>query len=79
MSKMFENFGGSLTFAGSFDTSVVGKLPATSLLIQLADKNEWLEDKVRGFCEIVVRYHGKEHRFTPDEVLQALYTAKEDA
>lgn len=76
MSKLNE-FGGSMSLMASVDKSVLILPHPSVLFIQLADENEWLEDQVEGFKEVIVRYHGKEHRFTPDEVLQALYAARD--
>lgn len=78
MSK-FDSFGGSVEWHTGYVDEDAIKLPQpTYLLIQLADDNEWLEHKVEGFKEVIVRYHGKEHRFTPDEVLRALYAARDE-
>ena len=73
----FESFDDSVLFhTGHINESAIRLPQSTSLLIQLADDNEWLEHKVEGYKEIIVRYHGKEHRFTPDEVLRMLYAAR---
>ena len=78
MSELNE-FGGTMSFRASFvDESAMRLSHPSSMLIQLADENEWLEEKVGGFKEVIVRYHGKEHRFTPDEVLRALYVARDE-
>ena len=74
--SQFNDFGGSMLFRASIDEDALRLPHPSSMLIQLTDDNEWLEDKVRGFKEVIVRYHGKEHRFTPDEVLRALYAAR---
>lgn len=72
------DFGGSMSFRASVNENAL-KLPhPLSLFIQLNDESEWLEEKVCGFKEVIVRYHGKEHRFTPDEVLRALYAARDE-
>ena len=73
----FDDFHGSVSFEASVDESVMRLTHPSSLLICLADDNEWLEHKVEGFKEVIVRYHGEEHRFTPDEVLRALYAARD--
>ena len=72
-------FDSSMSFVANVDESALRLLShPSSLLIQLADENEWLEDKVGGFKEVIVRYHDEEHRFTPDEVLRALYAARDE-
>ena len=77
MSDVFDNFDGSMTFTGSYDMTTLSSSRSKSLLIILSDKNEWLEEKVNGLDEIVVRYKDKDHVFTPSEVLRALYAVKE--
>ena len=78
MSKLNE-FDSGMPFVANVDESALRLLShPSSLLIQLADENEWLEDKVGGFKEVIVRYHGKEHSFTPDEVLRALYAVRDE-
>ena len=79
MSDAFEEFGGSLTFEARVETTAIVDMNPKSLLIKLADDNGWLEEKVSGFSEIIVRYHGCDHRFTPAEVLRALYATMEEA
>lgn len=74
----FYDFSGSVALRASVDESALRLPLPSSMLICLADDNEWLEDKVKGFHEVIVRYHGKEHRFTPDEVLRALYAARDE-
>ena len=77
--SQFESFGGSVSFHTGYVNESAMRLPhPSSVLIQLADDNEWLEHKVEGFKEVIVRYHGKEHIFTPDEVLRALYAARNE-
>ena len=77
MSRLNE-FGGSMSFRASVNESALRLPHPSSMLIQLADESEWLEEKVGGFKEVIIRYHGKEHRFTPDEVLRALYAARDE-
>lgn len=67
----------SLPFMGSVDEHTLKPIQPSTLFVQLADDNEWLEQKVLGFKEVVISYHGKECHFTPEEVLMALYAARE--
>lgn len=76
--SLYEDFFDSALFEASVDESAMRLPHPSSMLIQLADDNEWLEHKVEGFKEVIVRYHGKEHHFTPDEVLRALYAARDE-
>lgn len=80
MADYLQDFGGSLTFkADEINVGVledVFKAP-THLMIQLKDMDA-LEDYFGGFESIILRLGGKEHDFTPSEVLAALYAARKE-
>lgn len=67
---------GNVSFEANVDESGMGTPHASSIIIQLTDDNEWFEHIIEGYKEIIIRYHGEEHRFTPDEVLRTLYAMK---
>ena len=66
-----------LSFIGSVNEHTLKPIQPSTLFVQLADDNEWLEQKVNGFKEVVIHYHDKECHFTPEEVLRALYAVRE--
>ena len=68
-------------FSGTMTAKVTGFNPSvfddvirhpTHLRLNLAYMDD-LENRVGGFEHIVLCYRGKEHDFTPEEVLAALY------
>lgn len=80
MADYLQDFGGSLTFkADEINVGVledVFKAP-THLMIQLKDMDV-LEDYFGGFESIILRLGDKEHEFTPNEVVAALYAARKE-